>query len=274
MAKSNSEENRGINNNNSHLIQISVICLAGVSWFTTAQGMTRYIFRNDVISYASSAAIQGILLAMSMGLPGYIQGVFKNKWNDFVKWLVSGLIVLLTGVAMFCSSWFSYIYIAEVVHFDSWDVESGLLVQQTYRAELYDAKDYAHEYRVYLENSLGEKLIELENMADKYLKNEQYDVLDVDWAIERESYKEMDNLAGNYMLPVIDTMENAMQDDASRNSREQAARTIEDARNNINERKEVVAQRLEDTNENIDGYNSTITNLTNRINRIYRVSGT
>ena len=80
--------------NNNHLIQAAVICLAGVSLFTTAQGMTKYIFRNNVISYASSAAIQGILLAMSMRLPSYVQGVFKNQWKRIFKYLVSGAIII------------------------------------------------------------------------------------------------------------------------------------------------------------------------------------
>lgn len=268
MAKSDSGEKKVIKNkSNSHLIQVAVVCLAGVSLFTTAQGMTRYIFKNDAISYASSTAIQGILLAMSMGLPEYLQGVFKNQWNIFFKWLVSIVIVALTGVALFCSSWFSYIYIAEVVHFDSWDIESELLVQQTYRAELYDAKDYAHAYRVYLENSLGEKIIELDTMANELEQNEKYEFQDIEWETERARYAGMETLAGNYMLPVIDTMENAMQENSSQNSREQAARAIEDAENNINNRKEVVDQRLEDINANIDSYNTRIADYTNRINR-------
>lgn len=268
MAKNDSEENKVIKNqNNSHLIQIAVVCLAGVSLFTTAQGMTRYIFKNNAISYVSSTAIQGILLAMSMGLPGYLQGVFKNQWNKFFKWLVSIFIVVLTLVAMFCSSWFSYIYIAEVVHFDSWDIDSELLVQQTYRAELYDAKDYAHAYRVYLENSLGAKIIELDTIANKLEQNEQYESLGVEWDTERAHYKEMGSLAGNYMLPVIDTMENAMGTNSTSNFREQAVRAIEDAKKNIESRKEIVEQRLEDINGNIDSYNTRIADYTNRINR-------
>ncbi len=267
MKKSSEENGVKRNTKNNQLIQVAVICLATVSLFTTAQGMTNYIFKNDMISYAASAAIQGILFTMSMGLPAYLSGVFKNQWNLFLKYLVSGFIIGLTGVAMFCSSWFSYIYIAEVVHFDSWQTESELLVQQTYREELYDAKDYAHAYRGYLENSLGEKILVLEDLADDLAENEQLNALNVDWAQERLDYEAMNNLAGSYMLPVIDTMENAMKENSSQNSREQAVRAIEDAKKNINDRKEAVNQRLKDIDENIDSYNTRIAELTNRINR-------
>lgn len=189
-----------------------------------------------------------------------INGIF------FFKGLVSLLIIVLTGVAMFCSSWFSYIYIAEVVHFDSWEIDSELLVQQTYRAELYDAKDYAHAYRVYLENSLGEKILMLENLADELSKNEQLDDLNMDWNQETSRYEEPNNLVGSYMIPVIDAMENAMKDDSTQNSREQAAIAIEDAKEKINSRKEAVNQRLEKIIINIENYNASITDLTRRIN--------
>ena len=249
------------------LIQAAVVCLATVSLFTTAQGMNKYIFENTPISFAASAAIQGILLAMSMGLPTYIGDVFKNQWNVLLKILVSFFILILTLVALICSSWFSYIYIAEKVHFDSWNTESELLVQQAYREELYNAKDYAHAYRVYLENSLGEKIIELEKIADELEKSEQLEALKVEWDQIRADYGEMGTLVGGYMLPVIDTMKNAMKEDHSPNSREQAVMAIEDAKNNINNRKEVIAQRLADINGNIDSYNTRIANYENQINR-------
>lgn len=264
MGESKSGKKQGQKNH--QLIQAAVVCLATVSFFTTAQGMNNYIFKNAPISYAASAAIQGILLAMSMGLPTYIGDVFKNQWNVLLKILVSFFIVILTVVALFCSSWFSYIYIADVVHFDSWNTESELLVQQTYREELYNAKDYAHAYRAYLENSLGEKIIELEEMTDELEENEQIEALEVEWQAKREEYEKENTLVASYMLPVLDVMDKAMQKNPSQNSREQAARAIEDAKNNINNSKEIIEQRLAEINGNIDSYSTRITNYTNQIN--------
>lgn len=267
MKASSSEENEvKRNTNNSQVIQVAVICLATVSLLTTAQGMDKYIFKNSTISYPASAAIQGILLAMSMGLPIYLRNVFKNKWIIFWKFVVSTIIVLLTIIAMFCSSWFSYIYIAEIVYFDSWQTDSQLLVQQTYRAELYDAKDYTHAYRSYLENSLGEKIIVLEELAEDLAQNEQIDSTQMDWEEERRYYQETETLVAVYMIPVINNMKNAMGENSNQNLREQAARAIEDTKTNIIGRKEIVNTDLENSNENISNYDANITSLRRQIN--------
>lgn len=265
MKGSNSEQKQVKRNiNNSQLVQVAVLCLSAVSLFTTAQGMNEYIFKVPAISYAASAAIQGILLAMSMGLPAYIHNVFENQWKIFWKIFVSAIIILLTIVTMFCSSWFSYIYIAEVVHFDSWQTDSELLVQQTYRAELYDARDYAHAYRSYLENSLGEKIIVLEELAEGLAENEQMDNLQMNWSEERLRYEE--TLVAVYMIPIVDTMETAMGEGSNQNLREQAARVIEDTKTNINDRKEIVNEELENSIEKINNYDGDIESLTKRIN--------
>lgn len=77
--KSTGNENTG-NKYNTQLLRVSVIFLSIVSFFTTANGMKQYIFINDdVIAYAASAAIQGILLALSMNLPGYLISIYKKK---------------------------------------------------------------------------------------------------------------------------------------------------------------------------------------------------
>ncbi len=175
--------------NTTHLLQFAVVFLALVSFFTTANGMKEYIFQdNGVIAYMASAAIQGILLALSMNLPGYLRGIWNSGWNGFFRFLMCLLAVLLTGVAIFCSSWFSYVYIAEVIHRDSWDTDSELLVQQTYREELYNAQEYAHNYRIYLEESLGGKILLLEEQS-KELSDAMVDS-GIEWDKEREAAME------------------------------------------------------------------------------------
>ena len=63
-----------------NLLRIGVVFLAIVSFFTTANGMKGYIFvNNSVIAYSASAAIQGILLALSMNLPGYLLEICKRS---------------------------------------------------------------------------------------------------------------------------------------------------------------------------------------------------
>lgn len=247
------------------LIRIAVICLAGVSLYTTAQGMTQYIFHNDTAAYAASAAIQGILLAMSMGLLKYIRGIWKNNWHVLLRLFTCIMIILLTIVTMFCSSWFSYIYIAEIVHFDSWGTDSELLVQQTYRAELYNARDYAHTYRIYLESDMGEKILMLEEQADAISKKEKLDSPVSNWEEEMATYGDTNTMAGNYMSTVIDAMRKAMEQ-SSGNSRELAAKAVMDAQENIRNRMTDIQQNLDRLDETIASYEEQIARLRNSIN--------
>lgn len=272
--------------NNTNLLRAGVVALSIVSYFTTANGMKEYIFKNDsMIAYAASAAIQGILLALSMNLPRYILDICSkrsdksdnedSKW--YKKWLLGIgrflikiilvlLILLLTLTTLFCSSWFSYVYIAEVIHQDSWGVDSELLVQQTYREELYSARDYAHAYRIYLEDSVGEEILAIEEQA-KTLSDGDAD-LRITWETERENYVlENDTIVSSYMSVVIDAMEKAMIKGASQESRDLAVTSLTNAKENMTNRKESIQQNLDNLNENITEYNVQITNLTNRINR-------
>lgn len=251
---------------NSQLIQVAVVCLAATSFFTTAQGMNNYIFKNAPLSYGTSAAIQAILLAMSMALPQYLDAIQQKNWNRFKRTILKAGIVLLTGVAMFCSSWFSYIYIAEVVHLKSWNTESELLVQQTYREELYETKDYTYAYRIYLENSLGEKILKIQELVQNISSDESLDSLNVDWQEERSRYSEMDSLIASYMLTVVEAMEKAMVQSSGQNLLDQAARTIKEAETNITSRKETIQEELATIENNISQYNNSIADLIRRIN--------
>ena len=251
---------------NSQLIQVAVVCLAATSFFTTAQGMNNYIFNNALLSYGTSAAIQAILLAMSMALPQYLDAIQQKNWNRIKRTILQVVVVLLTLVVMFCSSWFSYIYIAEVVHLKSWNTESELLVQQTYREELYETKDYTYAYRIYLENSLGEKILKIQELVQNISSDESLDSLNVDWQEERSRYAEMDSLITSYMLTVVEAMEKAMVQSPGQNLLDQAARTIEEAETNITSRKETVQEELAKIENNISQYNNSIADLTRRIN--------
>ena len=250
--------------NTTHLLQFAVVFLALVSFFTTANGMKEYIFQdNGVIAYMASAAIQGILLALSMNLPGYLRGIWNSGWNGFFRFLMCLLAVLLTGVAIFCSSWFSYVYIAEVIHRDSWDTDSELLVQQTYREELYNAQEYAHNYRIYLEESLGGKILLLEEQS-KELSDAMVDS-GIEWDKEREDYVTNGGAAATYMAPVIDAMSRAARSDSSQEARDLAAKAVADAATSINSRMEAIQQRVDNLDRNITRYEAQIAALNNRI---------
>ena len=192
------------------LLQFAVVCLAIASFFTTAQGMHQYIFDNSTIAYVTSGAIQGILLALSMNLPKFMKRIWgenNNLLKIVGKLLIEVVLLLLTAVSLFCSSWFSYVYIAETVHKGSWNTDSRLLVQQTYRSELYSANDYAKAYRAYLETELGQKILNLQTLANE-LPTQASD-FNMDWNAERQNYASDNTMANSLMSTVIDQMENA-----------------------------------------------------------------
>lgn len=287
---------------NTSLLRIGVLFLALVSFFTTANGMRNYIFKvNGGVAYAASAAIQSILLALSMNLPKYLQGIWnsgnkdmnsyfenqriletennipiskiksrefirtvKRLMNYLIRFFLCAIAVALTIVTTLCSSWFSYVYIADVIHKDSWDTDSELLVQQTYRIELYDARDYAHSYRIYLEERLGEDILKLERQAQTIADSNSR--VEIDWNAEAAEYISNDETAASYMSPVIMAMEAAMEQDSSQESRDLAATAIANAKENVTNRKEEVQANLDSINANLANYNTQIANLRASIN--------
>ena len=257
---------------NAHLLRLGVIFLSVVSFFTTANGMETYIFvDNGAIAYAASAAIQGILLALGMNLPGYLGSIWSWKIKSKVagvllKLVFSVLALFLTVITTLCSTWFSYIYIAEIIHRDSWGIDSNLLVQQAYRSELYDARDYAHAYRFFVEESVGEKILLLEEQAAQLSGSAAGS--GIDWDEERRHYViGHETTAASYMSTVIEAMEKAMKTGSSQEVKDLAATAVRDAKTNAESRKDDIQQNIDRLNENITSYNRQIELLTNRVNR-------
>lgn len=215
------------------LLQLAIVCLAIASFFTTAQGMKNYIFHDDAtIAYVTSGAIQGILLALSMSLPKFISNIWEGKaFKTGVKVLITLVLLVLSAISLFCSSWFSYVYIAETIHKGSWNIDSELLVQQTYRKELYKASDYAKTYRTYLESELGQKILSIQTLANQ-LPTQASD-FSMDWEAERQRYTSDDTIASSYMATVIDQMENALVTAPSQENRSLAAQAVEQAQTSV-----------------------------------------
>lgn len=248
----------------SQLLQFAVICLAIASFFTTAQGMRSYIFNGEpTIAYVTSGAIQGILLALSMNLPRFMRRIWNEKSNVFIKAIIEIVLLILTGISLFCSSWFSYVYIAEAVHKGSWDTDSELLVQQIYRNELYDASDYSKAYRTYLEAELGHKILNLQSLANQ-LPTQASD-FNMDWESERQQYASDNTVASSYMATVINQLKLAFETAPSQENRDLAAQAVTEAQTNIEAELENEKTRLEDVRRNLSTYNDQISNLNQQI---------
>lgn len=249
----------------SQLLQFAVICLAIASFFTTAQGMRSYIFNGEpTIAYVTSGAIQGILLALSMNLPRFMRRIWnEEKSNVFTKAIIEIVLLILTGISLFCSSWFSYVYIAETVHKGSWAMDSELLVQQIYRNELYDASDYSKAYRTYLEAELGQEILNLQSLANQ-LPTQASD-FNMDWESERQQYASDNTVASSYMATVINQLETAFVTAPSQENRDLAAQAVTEAQTNIESALENEQTKLEDAEKNLNTYSNQINTLNQQI---------
>lgn len=249
----------------SQLLQFAVICLAIASFFTTAQGMRSYIFNGEpTIAYVTSGAIQGILLALSMNLPRFMRRIWnEEKSNVFTKAIIEIVLLILTGISLFCSSWFSYVYIAETVHKGSWAMDSELLVQQIYRNELYDASDYSKAYRTYLEAELGQKILDLQSLANQ-LPTQASD-FNMDWENERQQYASDDTTASGHMTTVINQMETAFVTAPSQENRDLAAQAVTEAQAGIETELKNEQASIDIINSNLSAYSSQINSLNQQI---------
>lgn len=249
----------------SQLLQFAVICLAIASFFTTAQGMRSYIFNGEpTIAYVTSGAIQGILLALSMNLPRFMRRIWNEEKSDvFIKAIIEIVLLILTGISLFCSSWFSYVYIAETVHEGSWNTDSELLVQQIYRNELYDASDYTKAYRTYLEAELGQEILNLQSLANQ-LPTQASD-FNMDWESERQQYASDNTVASSYMATVINQLKLALETAPSQENRDLAAQAVTEAQTNIEAALENEQTSLDGVERNLSTYNDQINTLSRQI---------
>lgn len=248
----------------SQLLQFAVICLAIASFFTTAQGMRSYIFNGEpTIAYMTSGAIQGILLALSMNLPRFMRRIWNEKSKVFIKAIIEIVLLILTGISLFCSSWFSYVYIAETVHKGSWDTDSELLVQQIYRNELYDASDYSKAYRTYLEAELGQEILNLQSLANQ-LPTQASD-FNMDWEREQQQYASDNTVASSYMATVINQLKLAFETAPSQENRDLAAQAVTEAQTNIEAALENEQTSLDGVERNLSTYNDQINTLSRQI---------
>ena len=255
---------------NTNLLRVCVIFLSLVSFFTTANGMDKYIFQNHAVSYSASAAIQGILLAQSLYLPSYVNNVLIRNQSEKIgktvfNFFIALIILALTAATLFCSSWFSYVYIADTLHKDSWGNDSLLLVEQTYRKELYRAVDYTDIYDKYIEGQISARLLTVEQQA-RDLSDVQS--VDIDWDKERTDYAPDDgSTVSGYMASVIDKMED-VKVNPSQASMDMAATALADAKENIQQSIDDIDERIQFINSEISRLNSLIQEANDQIQNL------
>lgn len=213
--KSNQQRNSGVLT----LLRICTFLLAAVSFWATAQGMQEYTFPDSWQAYAASLGIQGLLLGLNFS--------FFKFWGRCQTYFHKAVLLILTCIVLFCSSWFSYLYIAGQVYGESWDTESKLLAQDTYRSELFSADTYLEQYGEAVEQSLTDQIVALYTQAAEMDSDKVNIAGNLDWAIERSIYTQDDFAARDIMLSIIDAMEQATAENSAQDARQQSAEIIE-----------------------------------------------
>lgn len=120
MGENNTRKSLTLNEQQNKIIKIlktAAFCLAIVSYFATAYGLSNYVFdgANQWQAYMYSFGIQATLFVLSLGLPNHIKKA-KDGVKTWLKWVWFGFIILLDVVFVFVSSFFSWVFICEQVY--------------------------------------------------------------------------------------------------------------------------------------------------------------
>lgn len=206
--------------------------------------------------FIMSMAVQGILLGLNFYLPAF--------WRAAKEPAVKALLLSLSCVVLFCSSWFSFVYIVGRVYGNSWDMERQLLVQSAYRRAVYDGSDYTREYQEILNENLRQRIMSLSDRANR-LKDQTVDVDTYNWEEERAHYTAEDFSARSPMRTVIDAMEKALGNNASSNIQEQTADILISMREILESEIDSLTAQISYTDEAIKNANQNIWNAQTRV---------
>ena len=216
------------------LLRLATVLLAIVSWWSTAQGMRDYVFSQAWQANLASFAIQSILLGLNFYLPTFWRWIHSLRGKICV--------LALSGVVLFCSSWFSYVFIVGTVYEKSWQTESRLLVQSVYRNELYKADEFVQISSDALRETLGDEVAAL------YTASKNPSGLDL--TADKASYADnADFAANNEIASAIQAMQIATQEGTSSGVREQAAAALTQLTEQVETRIEQLTQQISQTQD-------------------------
>lgn len=139
------------------IVKVSAFSFAFISWLSTAGGLMEYVFieKSGWRALFVSFGIQGILFVLNLKLPKNFHKIpFKKKedGNRFCRFFKNKLFNLrFLFVVFYClfiaaSSWFSYVYICNLVYEKTQYIDANIDIDEYYRDYLYDTDNYLNEY--------------------------------------------------------------------------------------------------------------------------------
>ncbi len=240
------------------LLRVCTFLLAAVSFWTTASGMADYVFPKGWQPYAASLGIQGLLLGLNFSLPQFMQKSKGLKQKT--------VLMILTVVVLFCSSWFSYLFIAEKAYESSWDRKRQLEAQAIYREQLFNAEAYVEQYSEELSEALTKQLLELYGQAVS-MDEKKVDVIEnLNWEEERDNYAAPDSAARDHMQTVINAMEQAAAYGATPTVRAQTAEVLSRIQDNIQDTMNAFEAQSDRLEARLAAAGVTVENARNNLN--------
>lgn len=137
------------------ILSTSALSVALISWGTTANGLYVYVFDYFWQAYIMSAALQGVLFALS------IKGI--DLFFQFKKVYEKGLLIVIWILLLGASSTFSYVYISRTVYSDKELEDDAKRVLNAYC--LKENYELNSEIKALLEDSNG-----VRNSMDQYIQ--------------------------------------------------------------------------------------------------------
>lgn len=251
------------------LLRLCTVLLAAVSFWSTARGMREYTFSEGWQAYAASLGIQGLLLGLNFSLPHFL------KQCD--EWWQRAALLALSAVVLFCSSWFSYLFIASNGYEGSWDTKSRLMAQEAYRDELLAAQDYVELYDEALDLRLSDQIQELYGKA-RGMDTSSIDINTLNWAQERADYVTNGGAASSSMEAAIQAMEDAMGNAAqaeggettmvSQDVRQNAAEILDGLRTSMLAELDTLAAQISAAESSVNSSYAVLQNAENRMRNI------
>ncbi len=224
------------------LLRLATVLLAIVSWWSTAQGMRDYVFSQAWQANLASFAIQSILLGLNFYLPTFWRWIHSLRGKICV--------LALSGVVLFCSSWFSYVFIVGTVYEKSWQTESRLLVQSVYRNELYKADEFVQISSNALRETLGDEVAVLYTASKTADTETTQNPSGLDLTADKASYADnADFAAKNEIASAIQAMQTATQEGTSSGVREQAAAALTQLTEQVETRIGQLTQQISQTQD-------------------------
>ena len=219
------------------LLRLATVLLAIVSWWSTAQGMRDYVFSQAWQANLASFAIQS-----NFYLPTFWRWIHSLRGKICV--------LALSGVVLFCSSWFSYVFIVGTVYEKSWQTESRLLVQSVYRNELYKADEFVQISSDALRETLGDEVAALYTASKTADTETTQNPSGLDLTADKASYADNADFAANSEIAsAIQAMQTATQEGTSSGVREQAAAALTQLTEQVETRIEQLTQQISQTQD-------------------------